>query len=174
MNYHKIEKTSVANGTGIRVVLWISGCKCHCKGCQNPSTWDFDSGKLFDENAKNELFDALDNSYIQGITFSGGHPLEDENLDDVYELIMDIRNKYPEKDIWLYTGYQFNRIINNHSREMSVTLRKRIVELCDVVVDGAYIEALKDITLKWRGSSNQRVIDVKKTLDSGCIVIYNK
>ena len=80
MNYHKIEKTSVANGTGIRVVLWVSGCSLHCKGCQNPKTWDLNSGKLFDEDAKRELFEALDKSYIQGITFSGGHPLENENL----------------------------------------------------------------------------------------------
>lgn len=173
MNYHKIEKTSVANGTGIRVVLWVSGCRIHCDNCQNPDTWPFDSGKLFDEETKKELFEALDKPYIQGITFSGGHPLENENLYDIYELIMDIRNKLPDKDIWLYTGYRFDRIINNPSRDMYTTFRRRIVELCDVVVDGAYIEALKDITLKWRGSSNQRVIDVKKTLEQNKIVLYN-
>jgi len=174
MNYHKIEKTSVANGTGIRVVLWTSGCRCHCKGCQNPETWPFDSGKSFDETAKQELFEALDKSYIQGITFSGGHPLENENLDDVYELIVEIRDKFPNKDIWLYTGYRFDRIINNPLRDMNVTLRKRIVELCDIVVDGAYIDELKDITLRWRGSSNQRVINVKETLKQGEIVLYNQ
>ena len=174
MNYHKIEKTSVANGTGVRVVLWVSGCKCHCKGCQNPDTWSFDSGKLFDETAKEELFDALNKSYIQGITFSGGHPLENENLEEIHGLIMEIRDKFPNKDIWLYTGYQFDRIINSPARDMNTTFRRRIIELCDVVVDGAYIEALKDITLKWRGSSNQRVIDVKKTLGQNEIVLYDK
>ena len=96
MNYHKIEKTSVANGTGIRVVLWISGCSLHCKGCQNPDTWSLDSGVLFDETAKKELFEALDKSYIQGITFSGGHPLENENLEEVYLLIIEIRENFPE------------------------------------------------------------------------------
>lgn len=174
MNYHKIEKTSVANGTGIRVVLWIAGCKCQCKGCQNPETWPFDSGMPFDEVAKKELFEALDKSYIQGITFSGGHPLENENLYEVYELIMEIKDKFPDKDIWLYTGYRFDRIINSPSRDSNTTYRRRIVELCDVVVDGAYVEALKDITLKWKGSSNQRVIDVKKTLEQRKIILYNK
>ena len=174
MNYHKIEKTSVANGTGIRVVLWVSGCRCKCHGCQNPDTWSFDSGKSFDETAKEELFEALDKSYIQGITFSGGHPLENENLEDVYELIVEIRDRFPDKDIWLYTGYQFDRIINSPLRDINTTFRKRIVELCDIVVDGAYIEALKDITLKWRGSSNQRVIDVRRTLEQNEIVLYNK
>lgn len=174
MNYHKIEKTSVANGIGIRVVLWVSGCRIHCDNCQNPDTWAFDSGNLFDEAAKQELFEALDKSYIRGITFSGGHPLENENLDEVYRLIIEIHDRFPDKDIWLYTGYRFDRIINNPSRDMNTTFRRRIVELCDVVVDGAYIEALKDITLKWRGSSNQRVIDVKKTLEKNEIVLYNK
>lgn len=174
MNYHKIEKTSVANGTGIRVVLWVSGCKCRCRGCQNPDTWSFDSGQLFDKSAKEELFEALDKSYIQGITFSGGHPLENENLDEIYELIVEIRDKFPNKDIWLYTGYRFDRIINNPSRDMNTTFKKRILELCDVVVDGAYIEELKDITLKWRGSSNQRVIDVSETLKQQEVVLYNK
>lgn len=174
MNYHKIEKTSVANGTGIRVVLWVSGCKCRCRGCQNPDTWSFDSGQLFDKSAKEELFEALDKSYIQGITFSGGHPLENENLDEIYELIVEIRDKFPNKDIWLYTGYRFDRIINNPSRDMNTTFKKKILELCDVVVDGAYIEELKDITLKWRGSSNQRVIDVSETLKQQEVVLYNK
>lgn len=157
MNYHKIEKTSVANGTGIRVVLWVSGCSLHCRGCQNPNTWDIDSGKLFNEEAKKELFESLGKSYIQGITFSGGHPLENENLEEVYELIVEIRNKFPDKDIWLYTGLKWESIMNSPLRDINTTLRKRIVELCDVVVDGAYIESLKDITLRWRGSSNQKV-----------------
>ena len=165
MNYHKIEKTSVANGTGIRVVLWVSGCRMNCGNCHNPETWDFNSGKLFDEEAKQELFDALDKSYIQGITFSGGHPLEKENVQEVYELIMNIRNKFPDKDIWLYTGYKFEDIELSH---------RKVLEQCDVIVDGRYIDALRDITLKWRGSKNQRVIDIKKTLDEHKIVLYEE
>lgn len=163
MNYHKIEKTSVANGTGIRVVLWVSGCTCRCPKCHNPETWDFNSGKPFDEAAKRELFEALDKSYIQGITFSGGHPLEKKNIAEVYELIMEIRNKLPEKDIWLYTGYKFENIEQSH---------RKVLEQCDVVVDGKYVDELRDITLKWRGSKNQRVIDIKKTLNENKIVLY--
>lgn len=180
MNYHKIEKTSVANGTGIRVVLWISGCSLHCKGCQNPDTWSLDSGKLFDETAKEELFEALDKSYIQGITLSGGHPLENENLDEVYELIMEIRDKLPDKDIWLYTGYKIEAIINpvvldvfDPERDALLEKRKAIIEQCDVVVDGRYVEELKDITLEWRGSNNQRVINVQESLKQNEIVLYN-
>ena len=173
MNYHKIEKTSIANGTGIRVVLWVSGCSLHCKGCHNPETWSLNSGKLFDEEAKKELFEALDKPYIQGITFSGGHPLENENLNEVYELVSEIRKRFTDKDIWLYTGYRLEDIINSPLRDMNTTMRRRIVEMCDVVVDGKYIEELKDITLKWRGSRNQRVIDVKKTFEENKIVLYN-
>lgn len=173
MNYHKIEKTSIANGTGIRVVLWCSGCSLHCKGCQNPKTWDINSGKLFDESAKQELFESLNKPYIQGITFSGGHPLECANVETVYNLILEIKEKFSEKDIWLYTGYKFEDVMNSPLIDIYTTLRKRIIEQCDAVVDGPYVEELRDITLKWRGSSNQRVIDVKNTLKEGNIVLYN-
>ena len=172
MNYHKIEKTSIANGEGIRVVLWVSGCSLHCKGCHNPETWSLSSGKLFNEEAKKELFEALDKSYIQGITFSGGHPLENENLNEIFELIIEIKDKCPNKDIWLYTGYQFDDIINSPFRDINTTLRKRIVEMCDVVVDGKYVDELRNITLKWRGSENQRVIDVKTSLKQKKVVLW--
>ena len=163
MNYHKIEKTSVANGTGIRVVLWVSGCRMNCGNCHNPETWDFNSGKPFDEEVKQELFEALDKPYIQGITFSGGHPLEEENAPEIYKLIVEIKDKFPDKDIWLYTGHQVEYIQGWYGN---------ILELCDVVVDGRYVDMLRDVTLKWRGSSNQRVIDVKKSLNEHKIVLY--
>lgn len=162
MNYHKIEKTSVANGTGIRVILWVSGCSLHCKGCHNPETWSLCSGKLFDEEAKKELFEALDKPYIQGITFSGGHPLENENITEVYYLCKEIKEKFPEKDIWLYTGYVFEDI-NSYL----------IMKYIDILVDGKYIDEQRDITLKWRGSRNQRVIDVRESLKENKIVLYN-
>ena len=176
LNYHKIEKTSIANGTGIRVVLWVSGCRLHCYNCQNPQTWPFDSGKLFDEDAKNELFEALNKSYVQGITFSGGHPLEYENLPNVYSLIKEIKEKFPQKDIWLYTGYTL--AIDDFDNTVDICwdnslLRNHILAMCDVVVDGTYIEELKDITLKWRGSSNQKVIDVKESIKANEIITYN-
>lgn len=164
MNYHKIEKTSVANGTGIRVVLWVSGCSLHCKGCHNPETWCLNSGRLFDEEAKKELFDALDKPYIQGITLSGGHPLEDENAEEVYLLTKEIKEKFPDKDIWLYTGYTLEQIfpsVVTDNLDVNRFYKQEIVKMCDVVVDGKYVEELRDITLKWKGSSNQRVIDIK-------------
>lgn len=168
MNYHKIEKTSIANGEGVRVVLWVSGCSLHCKGCHNPETWSYNSGKLFDDIAKNELFEALSKSYIQGITFSGGHPLEQNNRATLYCLIQEIRKKFPDKDIWLYTGYIWEDIFKKDVREI-----QRMLCFIDVLVDGPYIEELKDITLRWRGSSNQRVIDVKKSLQQDKVVLWN-
>lgn len=176
MNYHKIEKTSVANGTGIRVVLWVSGCSLHCKGCHNPETWDLCSGKPFNEEAKKELFDALDKPYIQGITLSGGHPLENENLEDVYLLIKEIKEKFPTKDIWLYTGLTLEQVfptVVTDDFDINRFYRQMVVMMSDVVVDGRYIEELKDITLKWKGSSNQRVIDMGKTVRGKKIVLYN-
>ena len=176
MNYHKIEKTSVANGNGIRVVLWVSGCSLHCKGCHNPETWNLNSGKPFDEEAKNELLEALDKPYIQGITFSGGHPLEYENLPDIYDLIKEIREQYPHKDIWLYTGYTLSIGDFDNSADIgwdNGLLRNYILAMCDVVVDGKYIDEQRDITLKWRGSRNQRVIDVQESLKEDKIVLYN-
>lgn len=177
MYYHKIEKTSVSNGTGIRVVLWISGCSLRCKGCQNPGTWDKNSGKLFDDEAKKELFEALDKSYIQGITFSGGHPLEEYNLSDVYILIKEIKSNFPDKDIWLYTGLTFDNILglivnNLEIIDDSLPELLEIIKLCDVVDDGMYVESLRDIRLKWCGSSNQRVIDVQKSINEDKIILY--
>lgn len=160
MNYHKIEKSSIANGTGIRVVLWVSGCSLHCKGCHNPETWNLNSGKLFDEEAKKELFEALNKPYIQGITFSGGHPLENENVETIYLLIKEIKEKFPTKDIWLYTGLTFIQIfptIVTDNLDATKLYKQEVVNMCDVVVDGKYIEELKDITLQWRGSSNQKI-----------------
>ena len=175
MNYHKIEKNSIANGTGVRVVLWVSGCSIHCKGCQNPETWDFNSGMPFDHDAVKELLQALDKPYIQGLTLSGGHPLDYDNLIDVYDIITLVRETMPQKDIWLYTGCTLN--IRDFDTSVNVCwdnglLRNYILANCDVVVDGPYIEEQRDITLPWRGSRNQRVIDVKETIKQGEIVLW--
>ena len=173
MNYLGIDRTSISNGPGVRTTLWVSGCTCRCDRCQNPESWDFNAGMLFDEEAKRKLFTALDKPYIQGITLSGGHPLENKNVEEVYLLIKEIKEKFPTKDIWLYTGYTWEQIfpivcldifnVNN-------MYRKAVAEMCDVVVDGPYIEEQRDITLKFRGSKNQRLIDVKETLKQGKII----
>lgn len=170
MNYHNITHEDMNNGDGLRVVLWCSGCSLHCKGCQNPQTWDATSGILFDNQAKEEIFEQLSKPYIAGLTFSGGHPLEDYNAEEVYKLAKEIKEKFPQKTIWLYTGFLWEHIfptITLDEFNIYNTYRQEIVRLCDVVVDGPYIEEQRDITLKWRGSKNQRVIDVKKTIEAG-------
>lgn len=164
MNYCKIDKCSIADGVGNRVVLWVSGCSLHCKGCHNPQSWDFNVGKLFDNKAKNELFKALNKPYIQGITFSGGHPLEDKNINEVISLMKETKQKFPNKDIWLYTGYLWEELYYKNIA--------RVLLYIDVLVDGRFIEQKRNITLPYRGSSNQRVIDVQQSLQKGKVILY--
>ena len=171
MNYLGISKCSIADGPGVRVVLWVSGCNIHCQGCQNPNSWDFNAGDVFDEAAKERLIEALNHSWVKGLTISGGHPLEFENLQDINKLIQEVKERFPDKDIWLYTGYELN--IDNFTTIIKGITRKdtqhnymcQILNNCDVVIDGPYVESLRDVSLKFRGSSNQRLIDVKKTLE---------
>ena len=169
------------NGDGLRVVLWLSGCSHHCYNCQNPQTWNPNSGIPFDESAKQEIFNELSKDYISGITFSGGDPLHENNLDEVLSLIKEIRISFPEKTIWLYTGYDFD-LLNSKYNEYKYTpfaanadewlTRWEIISNINVLVDGEYIDEQRDITLKWRGSSNQRVIDVKQSLAQNKVVLY--
>ena len=173
MNYLGIDKSSISNGPGVRVVLWVSGCKIHCRGCQNQESWDFCAGKFFDEDAKQKLFNALNKPYIQGITFSGGHPLENNNVEEIYLLLKEIKEKFPTKDVWLYTGYTWESIFPKVCLDMfnvNNLYRKEVARMCDVIVDGPYIDEQRDITLAFRGSKNQRIIDVKKTLECGEVV----
>lgn len=180
MNYHKIEKESIINGSGVRVVLFLSGCSHHCYNCQNPQTWNPDSGIPFDNEAKQELFTELSKDYISGITLSGGDPLYEDNLDDVLSLIKEIKEKFPTKTIWLYTGYTFDYITSGigHNDQGAFFFTEedekmwKIISLCNVLVDGEYIDAERNVTLKWRGSSNQRVIDIQKTLKTGNITLH--
>lgn len=153
MRYHDITKDDMLNGDGLRVVLWVAGCAHCCKECQNPVTWDPDGGLLFDESAKQEIFDQLDKDYISGITFSGGDPLHPANSLEVKELMREIREKYPNKTIWLYTGGEWEAI-----RYLP------LMQYVDVCVDGEFINELKDVKLRWKGSSNQRVINVQASL----------
>ena len=153
MRYHNITKDDMKNGDGLRVVLWVAGCRHCCKGCQNPFTWDPEGGLLFDDSAKAEIFDQLDKSYIAGITFSGGDPLHPANRDAVGELIGEIKKKYPDKTVWVYTGDLWDNVY-------SYPFMKDV----DVLVDGEFMIDKLDNTLMWKGSSNQRVIDVKRSL----------
>lgn len=161
MNYHNITKEDMLNGDGIRVVLWVSGCEHHCKNCQNPITWDKNGGLPFDKAAEDELFEALNKPHIDGITFSGGDPLMPYNRKEIFRLIKKCRKFYPEKSIWLYTGSKWEEI-----RDLPD------LNLIDVIAEGEFVEALKDNNLHWVGSSNQRVIDIKSTLEQNKIVLH--
>ena len=161
MNYHNITKDDMLNGDGLRVVLWVAGCSHGCKACHNPITWDINGGLYFDEAAKGEIRAELDKPYISGITFSGGDPLHPLNRDTVGQFIEEIRRDYPTKTIWLYTGFVWEDIKN-----------LSFMDKIDVLVDGAFVLALKDSKLHWRGSSNQQVIDVQKSLGTGEIVYW--
>ena len=156
MNYHEIEKCSISNGTGFRTVLYVSGCSLHCKGCFNSETWDKNSGKLFDDDAKQELFESLNHPYVKGLTLTGGHPLELYNLPDIVDLMKEIKTRFPDKDIWVYTGRTMNSL-QMLTRNIEQTYLQRVIEYADVIVDGPFIESKKDITLKFRGSSNQNI-----------------
>ena len=156
MNYHEIEKCSISNGTGFRTVLYVSGCSLHCKGCFNSETWDKNSGKLFDDDAKQELFESLNHSYVKGLTLTGGHPLEPYNLPDIVDLMKEVKTRFPDKDIWVYTGRTMNSL-QMPTRNIEQTYLQRVLEYADVIVDGPFIESKKDITLRFRGSSNQNI-----------------
>jgi anaerobic ribonucleoside-triphosphate reductase activating protein len=167
------------NGTGLRVCLWCSGCDHHCKNCQNPITWDPNDGAKFDIKAKNEIFNELSKDYISGITLTGGDPLHQKNLESVLDLVNEIRLSYPEKTIWLYSGYTWEQIMYpvvtndfNPERDKFLKMRREIVKQCDVLVDGHYEEDKRDVTYHWAGSTNQRVIDVKKTLEQGSVILW--
>ena len=161
MNYHNITTDDMLNGDGLRTVLWVSGCTHHCVGCQNPITWDITGGLEFDEYAESELFEKLNKPHISGITFSGGDPLHPLNRTEVCRLIKKTHDLFPNKTIWLYTGFLWEEICDLPE-----------LKYLDVVAEGKFIQALLDPKLHWVGSSNQRVIDVQPTLESGRIVLH--
>lgn len=171
MNYHKITKCDIANGIGIRVSLWISGCTLKCQGCHNPQTWEFNSGKLFTGDTLEELAQALEHPYIDGITLTGGHPLEKQNLPIVYSILCNVKKRLPDKTVWIYTGYLYEQIQRMIYADPNGVMAN-IISMTDVLVDGRYIEALKDISYPWAGSTNQRVIDVPKTMKEGHVVLW--
>lgn len=150
----------VANGTGVRVSLFVSGCRNHCKGCFNKETWDFNYGKEFTSNTVKEILKLLEPAYIKGLSILGGDPFEPENIKTVLDLCMEVKKQYPSKDIWVYTGYLYEEF-NKHS----------IMNYIDILVDGRFVEELKKVSLKFRGSTNQRVIDVKASSESGSIIL---
>lgn len=161
MRYHNITKDDMLNGDGLRVVLWLAGCSHCCRECQNPVTWDSNGGLLFDDNAKAELFEQLEKPYISGITFSGGDPLHPANRMGVRELSAEIKERFPDKTIWLYTGDKWEQ-----------TMHDPLMKWVDVLVDGEFHAEEKDVKLLWKGSKNQRVIDVQKSLQQKKLVLH--
>ncbi|MBQ8847770.1 MAG: anaerobic ribonucleoside-triphosphate reductase activating protein [Candidatus Gastranaerophilales bacterium] len=161
MNYHNITKDDMLNGDGLRVVLWTAGCTHCCDGCHNPETWDVASGIEFDNAAEEELFEALSQEHISGITFSGGDPLHPFNRETVLRLAKKVKETYPNKTVWLYTGFLWEEVKD-----------KIELDYIDVLIDGEFKKELNDNNLLWVGSSNQRIIDVKKTLEQGNIVLH--
>lgn len=162
MRYHNITTDDMLNGDGLRTVLWVAGCDHRCEGCHNPVTWDIDGGIPFDEEAERELFEKLSPDYISGLTFSGGDPLHPKNRGEVTRLAKKFREMFPDKTIWLYTGYRYEEIED-----------LEIVPLVDIIVDGEFIQAQFDAKLHWKGSANQRVIDVRETQRKKDIVTFD-
>lgn len=161
MNYIKITTDEVLQGNGLRVCLWLSGCEHHCKGCQNPETWNPQAGQPFDDVAKEKIFAELEHPWIQGLTLSGGDPLYPANRKWLLKFLLEVRSRYPKKDIWLWTGYTIEDIMAEPKENQFAI---DILSLVDVVIDGPYIQEQRDITLEWRGSANQRIIDSQKTI----------
>ena len=161
MNYGRLNKNDIANGVGVRVSLFVSGCRNRCKGCFNPETWDFNYGEPFTLKTFFEIEDALDQDYIDGLTILGGDPFEPENIDVVTAICIAVKRLCPGKTIWVYTGYKYENLKD-----------LEIMDYIDVLVDGAFIERLKNISLQFRGSSNQRLIDVPATRKAGYIKLW--
>lgn len=176
MRYAQIRSMDVSNGEGVGVSLFVQGCPFHCKNCFNSETWDFNGGKEWTEKTKNKFMKLIDRPYIKRVSFLGGECLADQNLDWVLDLIKEIRISFPKKTIWLYTGYKIEDIFYPYiiNQPMTCEQRKRIgvIRYVDVLVDGEYIDEQRDVTLKWRGSKNQRVIDVKESIAQNKIVLY--
>jgi len=170
MRYASVKKCDVANGTGIRVSIFVSGCHHHCKGCFNTDAWDFNFGNEYNEEIEESILKELDKSYIQGLSLLGGEPLEHVNQKGLLSLVKKAKERYPEKTIWCYTGYKFDDDVMGKMFE-TWPETKELVSNLDVVVDGKYDEDLRDLNLRFKGSSNQRIIDVQKTLEKNEVIL---
>lgn len=180
MRYASIRSLDISNGDGVGVSLFVQGCPFHCKNCFNSDTWDFNGGKEWTEKTKNKFMELIDRPYIKRVSFLGGECLADQNLDGVLDLIKEIRISFPEKTIWLYTGYTWEQLVysrmpsgvGKEKEFLNWNRRNEIISNIDICIDGEYVDNLKDLTLKWRGSKNQRVIDVKQSLAQNRVVLY--
>ena len=184
MRYASIRSLDISNGEGVGISLFVQGCPFHCKNCFNSDTWDFNGGKEWTEEIKDKFMKLINRPYIKRVSFLGGECLAEQNLDEVLSLIKEIRNSFPEKTIWLYTGFEWDDIMCSFAglqadhvvlskKDIEVWKKRReIISLCNIVVDGEYIDEQKDLALSWRGSKNQHVIDVKQSLTKNKMVLY--
>ena len=181
MRYAQVRSMDISNGENIGVSLFVQGCPFnpHCYNCFNTETWDFNGGKEWMPETKEKFLELIDRPYIKRVSLLGGEPLADENLDGVLDLITTIKKEFSQKTIWIYSGYTWDQIMNpvvtddfNPSRDELIRKRQDIIKQCTIIVDGRYIDSQRDITLKWRGSANQRVIDIKKSLEQDRVVLY--
>ncbi len=174
MNWGEIKFNDIANGEGVRTSLFVSGCRHHCKNCFNSQTWNFDFGEKFTSETEKKIFDSVDFMWVNGISLLGGEPFEAENQKELLPFLKRFKERFPNKNIWCYSGFTIDEILGE-SEEKSrafTDISKEMLSLIDILVDGQFVEELKDIRLKFRGSSNQRVIDVKQTLKQNKIVLY--
>lgn len=172
MNYAEIKYCDIANGLGCRTVLFVSGCRNGCKGCFQPETWSFTYGKPFDEAVEKEILESLKPDYIRGLTLLGGDPMEEENQKALLPFMRKVKKNFPGKDVWAYTGYIYEKDLLKGQRKYT-EYTDELLSAIDVLVDGPFIEEQKDITLKFKGSANQRVIDLRKTIANNEIIIYD-
>ena len=173
MNYATIKSYDVANGPGVRVSLFVSGCTHHCKGCFNAEAWDFQYGTPFTRETEDQILDHLKPWYIRGLSLLGGEPFEPENQSGLLPLVKKVKETYPEKNIWCYTGYLFDEDICGKMMDQ-VPETKELLSYIDVLIDGPFIEERKNLKIRFRGSDNQRIIDVKKTMEAGEIVLWEQ
>lgn len=162
MKYNTIRKMDISNGPGVRVSVFMQGCSFHCKNCFNPETWDFEGGKEFTDETVDEVLDLCNASHIKGLSILGGEPMHPRNIEATTKLAKAFKEKYPDKNLWVWSGFRFDEELKD----------KEVLNYIDVLVDGTYKDELHDFTLKWKGSSNQRVIDVPKSLKSGNVSLY--
>ena len=172
MNYGAIKKCDIANGVGVRTVLFVSGCTHHCKGCFQPETWNFDYGERYTKETEDEIIESLRPDYVDGITLLGGEPFEPENQRELVMLLRRIKKDLPQKTVWSFSGFTYEELTGDSRAVCEVT--NEMLSMLDVLVDGEFVEAKRNISLRFRGSENQRLIDMNKTRKEGKIVLWDK
>ena len=174
MHYGELKKCDIANGIGVRVTLVVSGCTNHCPDCFQPQTWDFDYGRAFTDETKAEIFAELDKPFVNGLTVLGGEPFEPRNQRELLPLLREVREKYPDKTVWCFTGFRLEDELLRSGSYPRCEVTDELLACINVLVDGRFVKELKDISLQFRGSRNQRVIDMDRTREAGEITIWEK